>query len=483
MPRNTSARLATYDAKRDFAQTTEPPARQRRSRPKGLPKFVVQEHHASALHWDFRLEKDGVGPSWAVPKGIPLTPQTNHLAVRVEDHPLDYFSYEGHIAEGQYGGGDVMIWDSGEYELEEWTDSKVKVVLHGKRVQGRYALFQTGGKNWMIHRMDPPTQAGFQPVPQLIRPMLAVTGELPEGPKWAYEMKWDGVRAVVYVDGGRARVMTRNDREVLAQYPELRAMAERMGSTQAVLDGEIVAFDEHGRPSFGRLQQRMHVTKTSALDRLRTDVPIHYLIFDLLHLDGRSLLDEPLAERRKLLESLDLAGDFWSTPGDFVDVSGAEILAASSAQGLEGVVAKRLDSKYLAGRRSDCWIKVKNFRTQEVVITGWKPGEGRRAGTIGSLLLGIYDDDGNLVYAGHVGTGFNAKTLDELSAMLGRIERKTSPYAVDIPRADAKEAHWVSPSIVAEVRFGEWTSDGRLRHPSYRGLRPDKAATEVRREP
>ena len=244
--------------------------------------------------------------------------------------------------------------------------------------------------------------------------MLAVTGELPEGPKWSYEMKWDGVRAVVYVDGGRARVMTRNDREVLAQYPELRAMAERMGSTQAVLDGEIVAFDEQGRPSFGRLQQRMHVTKASALDRLRTEVPIHYLIFDVLHLDGRSLLDEPLSERRKVLESLDLAGDFWSTPGDFVGVSGAEILAASSSQGLEGVVAKRLDSKYLAGKRSDSWIKVKNFRTQEVVITGWKPGEGRRAGTIGSLLLGIHDDDGNLVYAGHVGTGFNAKTLDEL---------------------------------------------------------------------
>src|SRR3954453_594898 len=281
MPRTTSKPLDTYDAKRDFAKTAEPKGRQRRSRKKGLPSFVVQEHHASALHWDFRLEEDGVGPSWAVPKGIPLTPETNHLAVRVEDHPLDYFSYEGHIAEGQYGGGDVMIWDSGEYELEEWTDSKVKVVLHGKRLQGRYALFQTGGKNWMIHRMDPPTQEGFAPVPPLIRPMLAVTGELPEGPKWSYEMKWDGVRAVVYVDGGRARVMTRNDREVLAQYPELRSMAEQMGSTQAVLDGEIVAFDEQGRPSFGRLQQRMHVTKTSALDRLRTEVPIHYLIFDV----------------------------------------------------------------------------------------------------------------------------------------------------------------------------------------------------------
>ena len=238
-----------------------------------MPAFVVQEHHASALHWDFRLERDGVGPSWAVPKGIPLDPKTNHLAVKVEDHPLDYFSFEGRIGEGQYGGGQVTIWDSGTYELEEWEDGKVKVVLHGKRLEGRYVLFRTGGKNWMIHRMDAPSQPDFQPVPQLIRPMLAITGPMPEGKDWSYEMKWDGLRAVVYVDGGRARVMTRNDREVLAQYPELRAMAEAMGSTQAVLDGEIVAFDEQGRPSFGRLQQRMHVTKASALDRLRRRCP------------------------------------------------------------------------------------------------------------------------------------------------------------------------------------------------------------------
>jgi bifunctional non-homologous end joining protein LigD len=448
-----------------------------------VSRFVVQEHHATALHWDFRLEHDGTGPSWAVPKGIPLDPKTNHLAVRVDDHPLDYFSFEGRIGDGQYGGGQVSIWDSGEYDLEEWEDGKVKVVLHGHRVQGRYVLFRTDGKNWMIHRMDAPTQADFQPVPQLIKPMLAVAGPMPEGSDWSYEMKWDGLRAVVYVDGGRARVMTRNDREVLSQYPELRAMAEAMGSTQAVLDGEIVAFDPQGRPNFGRLQQRMHVTRAAALDRLRSDVPVHYLIFDLLHLDGRSLLDEPLAERRRLLSSLELAGDSWSTPGDFVGVDGEDILAASLAQGLEGVVAKRLDSRYLPGKRSDLWTKVKNFRTQEVVIAGWKPGEGRRAGTIGSLLLGIHDDDGNLIYAGHVGTGFTDQILDELSALLGRLERKTSPFSFEIPRADAKDAHWVTPSVAAEVRFSEWTTDGRLRHPSYRGLRTDKPASEVRREP
>ncbi|BEP12032.1 hypothetical protein acdb102_03430 [Acidothermaceae bacterium B102] len=439
-----------------------------------MPIFVVHEHRATSLHWDLRLEHDGTGPSWALPKGVPLDPRTNHLAVRVDDHELSHFTYTD---------ANKSIWDSGTFDVEEWEDGKVKVVLHGKRVEGRYVLFRTGGKNWMIHRMDPATQADFAPVPALIKPMLAVTGPMPEGNQWSYEMKWDGVRAVVYVEGGRARVMTRNDREVLAQYPELRALAESMGSTQAVLDGEIVSFDAEGRPSFGRLQQRMHVTKAAALDRLKVDVPIHYLIFDLLHLDGRSLLDAPLSERRALLDGLKLAGDHWSTPGDFTDVSGDDILAASLSQGLEGVVAKRLYSKYLAGRRSDLWTKVKNFRTQEVVIAGWKPGAGRREGTIGSLLLGIHDDDGNLVYAGHVGTGFTDQVLDELSTMLGRLERKTSPYAAEIPRADSKDAHWVTPSVVAEVRFGEWTGDGRLRHPSYRGLRTDKTASEVRREP
>jgi bifunctional non-homologous end joining protein LigD len=327
-----------------------------------------------------------------------------------------------------------------------------------------------------------PTRPGAQPIPELIRPMLAVTGPLPEGGQWSYEMKWDGLRAVVYVDTGHVKVLTRNDREVAAQYPELGRMAAAMGSTQAVLDGEIVAFDEAGRPSFGRLQQRMHVTKAAALDRLQQEVPIHYLIFDLLHLDGRSLLDEPLSERRRLLDSLGLAGDFWSTPVVFTDVSGHDVLTASVAQGLEGVVAKRLDSRYLPGKRSDLWTKVKNFRTQEIVIAGWREGDGRRSGSVGALLMGIHDDDGNLVYAGRVGTGFSDRTLDELSALLGQLERTTSPFAADIPRADSKDAHWVAPTVVAEVRFAEWTGDGRLRHPSYRGLRPDKVATEVRKE-
>jgi bifunctional non-homologous end joining protein LigD len=308
--------------------------------------------------------------------------------------------------------------------------------------------------------------------------MLAASGELPrDGDRYAFEMKWDGVRAVVYVEGGRVRALTRNDREVVASYPELRRLGAALGTRQVVLDGELVAFDEHGRPSFGRLQQRMHVTNASQVRSLTKSVPVAYLVFDVMHLEGRSLLGLPYSERRQILEELALDGPSWATPPVF-DGDGDAAFEASRANGLEGVVAKRLDSPYEPGRRSGAWLKVKNFRTQEVVICGWKPGEGRRAGGIGSLLLGINTDRG-LLYAGHVGTGFTQAKLAELAAMLRPIERKTSPYDDEVPRQFARDARWVTPKYVGEVVFGEWTADGRLRHPSWRGLRPDKNPADV----
>lgn len=321
-----------------------------------------------------------------------------------------------------------------------------------------------------------------EPLPDLVRPMLATAGALPANDgAFGYELKWDGVRAVVYVEGDTVRTLTRNDREVTGTYPELRALAGALGGRPAVLDGEIVAFDDVGRPSFGTLQARMHVTKPAEVERLRTAVPVRYLPFDLLHLDGRSTLRLPYAERRALLEELALGGASWQVPPYFRG-GGADLLAASRQRGLEGVVAKRLDSAYLPGRRSDAWVKVKNIRTQEVVIGGWKPGEGRRAGTIGSLLLGVQAESG-LVYAGHVGTGFTEATLVDLRGRLTPLERSSSPFADVIPRQFAKDARWVEPELVAEVAFGEWTRDGRLRHPSYRGLRMDKIPAEVVREP
>jgi bifunctional non-homologous end joining protein LigD len=475
--------LRTYRRKRDAAKTPEPiPAEEPVTRGGG-DTFVVQEHHARRLHWDFRLERGGVLVSWAVPKGLPVDPGADHLAVRTEDHPLAYATFAGEIPRGEYGGGTVTIWDSGTYETLTWTDDRVEVVLHGQRAEGRYALFRTGDEEWMIHRMDSPP-AGWEPMPSLVPPMLATPGTLPplhEDAEWAYELKWDGVRTVSYVDGGRLRLLSRNDRDVTTTYPELRGLAEQLGSVPAVLDGEVVALDASGRPDFGLLQRRMGVTKPAQVRRLVDEVPVVYLVFDVLHLDGRSTTGLSYRDRRELLEGLGLEGPSWAVPPASYG-GGAEMLETSRERGLEGVLAKRAESVYLPGRRSPHWRKVKDVRTQEVVVAGWRPGAGRRAGTIGSLLLGLPSEEG-LVYVGHVGTGFTAAALADAERRLRPLERKTSPFAVGPPRADARHAHWVTPKLVGEVTFTEWTGEGRLRHPSWRGFRPDKSPDEVVREP
>ncbi len=476
-------KLNTYRSKRDPAKTPEPmgpKTRQRRNKG-SAPRFVIQEHHARALHWDLRLEHDGVFVSWALPKGVPDSPETNHLAVHTEDHPLEYGEFEGDIPEGEYGGGKVTIWDGGTYELEKWTDREVKVVFHGKRANGRYVLFPTGGKNWMIHRMDPPAE-GFEPMPQSITPMLAVlAAEPPQGTGWAYEFKWDGVRAIVFVDGGRVRATSRNDKDLTGAFPELRAIGEFLGSRTAILDGELVAFGPDGRPSFGLLQHRLHVGSRTEVSRRSHDVAASYLAFDLLYLEGRSLLGRPYDERRAQLESLELKGATFATPPSFTGNSADDVVATARERGLEGIVAKRSNSQYAQGSRNGNWVKVKNFHTQEVVIGGWTTGKGSLAGSLGALLVGIPAENG-LVYAGKVGTGFDTAARQEILRTLQALGTSTSPFASSLPKALAAQAHFAMPEIVGEVQYGEWTSDGHLRHPSWRGLRPDKDADQVVRE-
>ncbi|HUC04482.1 MAG TPA: non-homologous end-joining DNA ligase [Acidimicrobiales bacterium] len=486
--------LAEYRAKRDGAKTPEPmgstgpqrgarPTRAPRRRSRGAagpPRFVIQEHHARALHWDFRLEHDGVLASWALPKGVPIDPRVNHLAVHTEDHPMDYAGFEGEIPRGEYGGGQVQIWDRGHYELEKWSDTEVMVVLHGERASGRYVLFRTRGKNWMIHRMDP-APAGYAPIPESIRPMLATAGRLPPvSTGWAFEVKWDGVRALAYVDGGRVRLESRNGKELTSGFPEFRALGETLGARQCILDGEIVVLGDRGIPDFGRLAHRLHLGSDSAVKRAAAASPANYVLFDLLYLDGHSLLDRSYDERRAQLESLELKGKSFVTGDSYRDVEGADILAGTRDAGLEGVIAKQRSSTYLPGRRSEAWIKVKNFRTQEVVIGGWTPGAGARVGTIGALLVGIPSASG-LRYAGKVGTGFSDRDLQELTTMLTPLGQDESPFT---PASDVRERapHYVRPLHVGEVQFGEWTSAGRLRHPSWRGLRPDKSPEDVGRE-
>lgn len=479
---SSEAALETYRAKRDASRTPEPmggaTTRRRRRTPKG-PRFVIQEHHARALHWDFRLERGGVLVSWAVPKGLPLDTATNHLAVHVEDHPIEYGTFEGKIPEGEYGAGEVSIWDEGSFEEEKWTDREVKVVLHGShgRAEGRYVLFQTRGKNWMIHRMDPPPE-GLEPLPESIAPMLATPGSLPRDDEaWAFEMKWDGIRAICRVDGGRTRFTSRNGNDLTAAFPELHPLGEVLGSRPALLDGEIVAFDDEGRPSFQALQGRMHTSDGNRARRAAAEHPAHYVVFDVLHLDGQSLLQESYEDRRHCLDELHLSGRTWTTSPSFPG-PGSDVLAASKEQGLEGVVAKRCSSTYLPGKRSPDWVKVKNLRTQEVVVGGYTPGQGRRASSIGALLLGLPGTEG-LRYVGKVGTGFDEAMLRELSRRLAALESAESPFGTAVPAAEARRATWSRPELVGEVAFGEWTKDGRLRHPSWRGIRDDKAPGEV----
>ncbi|GAB2962360.1 non-homologous end-joining DNA ligase [Saccharothrix stipae] len=318
-------------------------------------------------------------------------------------------------------------------------------------------------------------ESGF---PDLIRPMLASSGQLPAGAGWAFEFKWDGVRAVTYVRGGRVRAMTRNDLEVSATYPEVGALSALLGDREAVLDGEIVALGTRKQPDFGRLQSRMHVARPG--DDLLARVPVVYYAFDLVHLDGRSLLGVPYSERRAELAALGLGGlAEVRVPPCFTDVDGRDVLAVAADYGLEGVVAKRITSRYEPGRRSTAWVKAPLVRTQEVLIGGWRPGDGRRAGTVGSLLLGVPSDDG-LRYVGKVGTGFTHSALLDLRERLQPLARAASPFVDPVPTEHARRAHWVRPELVGEVEYRTWTTDGRLRHSSWRGLRPDRNPDDVR---
>ncbi|WP_309110996.1 non-homologous end-joining DNA ligase [Saccharothrix sp.] len=476
--------LSEYRRKRDAGRTPEPVPGAGVPLPRGDDDtFVIQEHHASRLHWDVRLERGGVLVSWAVPKGLPPEPGTIRLAVRTEDHPLEYATFEGTIPKGEYGAGEMLIWDRGRYETVKWSDREVDVVLRGSRVEGEFVFFRRtsggDGKDWMVRRRHEAVRPDWVPLPEVVAPMLATAAEgLPErNGAYAYEFKWDGVRAVARVEGGRVRLVSRLGNDVTATYPELQGLGESLGSTQVLLDGEIVAL-EGGRPSFGALQQRMHASGAQAR-RLVSKVPVTYLVFDVLHLDGSSLLNMPYARRRELLEGLDLRGPHWATPRAYPG-AGPEVLAASREQGLEGVVAKRLDSPYTPGVRSPHWVKITRVAAQEVVVGGWRPGEGKRKGVVGALLLGIPEGDG-LAFVGSVGTGFGEAELRSLTARLRELEVRRSPFVTEVPRERARGARWVRPELVGEVVHRQWTADGRMRFPTWRGLRPDRSPAEVRR--
>ncbi|MFN2467410.1 MAG: DNA ligase D [Gaiellaceae bacterium] len=465
--------LSEYERKRDRRKTPEPFGGGRRGK---RPIFVVQRHDARRLHYDFRLERDGVLASWAVPKGVPLEPGEQHLAVHVEDHPVEYARFEGEIPKGQYGAGQVEIWDRGTYELvEEKRDGGLTVRLEGERLRGTWALVPAklsgDPKNWLIVRKRGPAAAAHSRRTDY-RPMLATlaTG-LPRGAGWEYEVKWDGYRALAYVTGAETRLVSRNGNDLTPRFQAVAsAIAQSAKSPDCVLDGEVCALDEQGRSSFSAMQQG------------RGGTPLVYYAFDLLELDGEPLLALPLTERRVRLERL-LDGRRPAVRLSEAFDDGEALYAAAAAQGLEGVIAKRSDSLYHEGRRTRDWLKVKMHGRQEFVIAGYTRGQGRRSRSFGSLVLAVRGPEG-LTYVGNCGTGFTEKEIDRLLDRLKPLERDEPPFAEvpKMPKVRKSDVVWVEPRLVCEVEFAEWTHDGRLRAPSYQALREDEEPEEVQSE-
>jgi bifunctional non-homologous end joining protein LigD len=510
--------IQKYREKRSFDKTPEPaPSLQLEKGPHPLT-FCVQRHHATNLHYDFRLEMDGALKSWAVPKGPTLDPAEKRLAMMVEDHPLEYGGFEGVIPKGNYGAGSVMLWDRGMYEMlgeasaaEQLAKGDFKFVLNGEKLKGEFAIVRMKrgkGNEWLLlkkkdafahpgwnvddyavsvlsgrtqeeiaQNLEPAKPSKKSAELPNISPMLAQIGKgtPPSGPDWLYEIKWDGVRAICYIQNGRVRMVSRNGNLMERQYPELSVLPHHVKATAAILDGEIAALDDRGLPSFELLQSRINVADASAIATLSRNKPVVIFLFDLLYLNGRDLRGEPLLERKRLLKEILQPTDTIRYSEHFPG-TGAELLEAAKAQGLEGIIAKRASSFYESRRTSD-WVKFKLVSSDEFVLCGMIKGERE---PFGALALGIYDK-GKLKWAGNVGTGFDRRKMDAIHERLAPLATEKCPLEPekDLPQ---KGVIWTRPELVCEVRFSNWTDDGKLRAPVWIGLRPDIDPQECTRD-
>ncbi|HET9614641.1 MAG TPA: non-homologous end-joining DNA ligase, partial [Candidatus Limnocylindrales bacterium] len=550
--------LEKYWKKRDFGLTPEPagapPARG------GTGRFVIQRHRATRLHYDFRLEIDGVLVSWAVPKGLTQDPGVRRMAVHVEDHPIEYFDFEGVIPARQYGAGDVIVWDWGTWEPEPETpdpakaieDGELKFVLHGQKHRGRFTIvrtsrrpgsaastaFEDDSEQWLlIKKRDADAVAGWdaedhpqsvktgrtndevkanrdaiwvseQPaavaeidltgaetlsMPDRIEPMAAtLAGKAFSDPDWLYEIKWDGYRVEAVVRDGRVKLWTRNLKDAETYFPGLLSPPTWMDAREAIVDGEVVALDEAGRPDFSLLQERISERRAGGgqgSGATRADGsagPLVYQVFDLLYLDGRSLLKVPLEDRKRLLRSV-LKETSRVRFAAHVVGEGEAFMAAARSQGLEGVVAKLRRSRYEPGRRSPAWLKLKIRPEQELVVGGWTPGEGN-ARDLGAVAVGVYDD-GKLRFAGKVGSGFTATTRKRLLAALAPLETDEPPFDPPPPKdyrgrwgGDLRGIRWARPELVIRAELGGWTRDGVVRQTSFKGLEDGRDPRTVVRE-
>lgn len=525
--------LREYVRKRKFENTPEPEPAEVEPRQQTQGRFYIQRHDATRLHYDFRLEIGGTLKSWAVPKGPSLVPLSKNLAMHVEDHPLDYGEFEGNIPKGNYGGGSVMLWDKGTFELlgtgtaeEQIERGDLKIRMHGEKTKGEFALVLMKGRGkgneWLLIKKkdefaDPdwdtealawsvktgrtqeeiaqdlapkkksskkrtkaltPEQlpgAKKTPIPGSIIPMLANLSErVPTGPKWLYEVKWDGVRALCFIENGRIRMSSRTGNSYDRQYPELAVVPHQIAADTAILDGEIAVLDENGRSDFGLIQPRIHQTDPNTISHLARKTPVKLFAFDLLYWDGYDLRNVPLSDRKHALAAI-LTPNERVQISEHFDVPGDQMLEAARQMDLEGIIAKQADSKY-ESRRSSCWLKIKITGRQEFVICGYTHGE---RDTFSSLVLGVQEGDG-FVWVGNVGTGFDDKTLRDLHARMQPLVTTKSPFAKK--PAMLRAATWVEPKLVCECKFVEWTKDGKLRAPVFLGLRSDKPADEAVRE-
>ncbi len=533
--------LKEYRGKRDFNRTPEPgPAQPPEA--EGPLTFVVQMHAARRLHYDFRLEVDGVLKSWSVPAGPSLNPDVKRLAVMVEDHPLDYASFEGVIPAGQYGAGQVIVWDEGDYSPDEegkfyfagrqkaqqqmregLAQGKLSFHLRGHKLKGSWTLvrMKSGPEQWLLikHRDDfasdtidilgksasvasgltiediksgrrsdsPPVSSAKlsklpgvtqAPFPAIESPMLATSADAPfSRPDWLFEPKLDGYRVIAMVQDGKIRLLSRHGQDVTGKYSGIIEGLRRQPAAQLALDGEIIALDERGKLCFQCLQAYLETMNRANIQDHNITAIIYY-VFDLLYLDGYSLHNVPLVLRKRSLERV-LYPSKQVRFLEHFEGDGVAIYKSAVGQGLEGVIAKRKQSIYRPGQRSVDWLKIKSTQTDDFVIGGYTGGTGNRARTFGALLLGYYDDEGRLIPAGHVGTGFDDMTLSDLRKRLDALKTGQCPFATE-PELNAP-ATWVRPEMVAEIKFSQWTWDGRLRAPVYMRLRDDKPAGQVRR--
>lgn len=457
--------LESYAKKRDFEKTPEPKAK---VIDEGGNNFVVHRHHASRLHYDLRLEKEGVLKSWAVPKGLPPHPGVKRLAVQTEDHPIEYLKFDGIIPKGQYGAGEMWIYALGKYQITKDKKDGFYFRLSSKEITGEYRMHNTKAKEWLLERVDEP-QVNF--LKQPIAPMLANSAEKPPGNEdYIFELKWDGIRALISIEDGQVRIRTRNDIDITAQFPELHSIDKAFRVTCGLFDAEIVCLDTSGKPVFKKVINRMSARGEAAIQKLTKSNPAYCYVFDCLYLDGRPLINEPLLKRKVWLK--DALKNDASYRLSEMEEDGQLLFDAAKEHGLEGIMAKRKDSKYVPGKRSDHWCKIKVRQSRECVLLGFTPGKGEREKMFGALQI-AEPVNGEFMYRGKVGTGFDEDTMKEILSELKKCKVIKKPSLKGGKVVDEKITTWVEPIIIAEIGFARLTPDEMFREPVFVRLRPD----------